>query len=68
MLEMGADTSSKAVILDQLLDSALLFLTGNTDTVYLSATLDLKQDGPTVVEIPPNLGKECEPRSLAGLL
>ena len=56
MLEMGADTSSKAVILDQLLDSAPLFLTGNTDTVYLSAILDLKQDGPTVVEIPPNCG------------
>lgn len=56
MIELGADTSNKVVILDKLLDSAPLFLTGNTDTVYASAILDLKKDGPTVVEIPPNCG------------
>ncbi len=55
-LELGADTSSKAILLDQLLDSAPLFLTGNTDTVYGSVFLDLAKDGPTVVEIPAGSG------------
>ncbi|HZD33274.1 MAG TPA: DUF1254 domain-containing protein [Candidatus Angelobacter sp.] len=53
---MGADASNKAVVMEQLLDAAPLFLTGNTDTVYVSVTLDLKKDGPTVVEIPPGCG------------
>ena len=35
---------------------APLFLTGNTDTVYALAFLDLAEDGPTVVEIPPGCG------------
>ena len=56
MVEMGADSSNKAVIMDKLLDSDPLFLTGNTDTVYVSVILDLKKDGPTVVEIPPKCG------------
>jgi hypothetical protein len=55
-LELGANAPNKAVILDQLLDSAPLFLTGNTDTVYCSAFLDLGKDGPTVVEIPAGSG------------
>lgn len=55
-LELGADTSNKAILLDQLLDSAPLFLTGNTDTVYGSVFLDLQKDGPTVVEIPAGSG------------
>mgnify|MGYP002064478033 CR=1 FL=1 len=29
------------------------YLTGNDVTVYAFASLDLKEDGPTVVEIPP---------------
>jgi len=32
-----------------------LFLTGNNATVYACASLDLKVDGPTVVEIPPGM-------------
>jgi hypothetical protein len=36
----------------QLLDSTSLFLTGNTDTVYYLACLDLTK-GPMVVEQPP---------------
>ena len=54
--EMGATKSNQAVIMDQLLDSNPLFLTGNTDTVYCSVILDLETDGPTVVEIPPGSG------------
>ena len=55
-IEMGVDASHKAIIFDKLLDSAPLMLTGNTDTVYCSVFLDLKKDGPTVVEIPRGAG------------
>jgi hypothetical protein len=65
MLELGADTSNKVVLMDKLMDSAPLFLTGNTDTVYCSVILDLKKDGPTVVEIPPtrDLAQSTTPSS-----
>jgi len=56
MAELGADTFNKAVIIEQLLDSAPLFLTGNTDTVYCSAFFDLEKHGPMVVEVPPKCG------------
>lgn len=52
-IDMSAHASNKAIIMDKLLDSSLLFLTGNTDTVYCMAILNLKQDGATIVEIPP---------------
>ncbi|MDX8441976.1 DUF1254 domain-containing protein [Mesorhizobium australafricanum] len=55
-LELGADASNKAIITEQLMDSAPLFLTGNTDTVYGMAMLDLQKDGPTVVEVPAGSG------------
>jgi hypothetical protein len=56
LTEIGATTSSTCVIFDRLMDSNSLFLTGNTDTVYALVLLDLKRDGPTVVEIPPGCG------------
>ncbi len=56
MQELGLDACNKVAIADDLLDSNPLFLTGNTDTVYASAMLDLERDGPTVVEIPPGCG------------
>jgi hypothetical protein len=34
------------------MDSKSLFLTGNTSTMYAVGFLDLKKDGPTVVELP----------------
>ncbi len=55
-VEMGVTSSNYIMIFDDLMDSAPLFLTGNTDTVYASGILDLKKDGPTVVEIPPGSG------------
>jgi hypothetical protein len=55
-VEMNVTKSNQAIILDKLMDSNPLFLTGNTDTVYCSAILDLDTDGPTVVEIPPGSG------------
>ena len=51
-MELGATQSHQVVLFDRLMDSAPLFLTGNTDTVYASAFLDLRK-GPAVVEIPP---------------
>lgn len=56
LVELGLDASHKVAIADRLLDSNPLFLTGNTDTVYAIALLDLHRDGPTVVEIPPGCG------------
>ena len=56
LAEVGLTASNKVVIYDDLMDSNALFLTGNTDTVYALAFLDLDRDGPTVVEIPPGCG------------
>jgi hypothetical protein len=56
MEDLGLKNSNQALIFDQLMDSKPLFLTGNTDTVYCSIILDLKKDGPTVIEIPTETG------------
>ncbi len=56
LAEVGAAAANQVVIYDELMDSNSLFLTGNTDTVYALAMLDLERDGPTVVEIPPGCG------------
>jgi len=55
-VELGIDEVHEAMIFDSLLDSAPLFLTGNTDTVYFSSFLDLERDGATVIEVPPKSG------------
>ncbi|MBJ7408796.1 MAG: DUF1254 domain-containing protein [Phenylobacterium sp.] len=55
-IERGASKSHQVLIMDQLLDSNPLFLTGNTDTVYCMIFLDLEADGPTVVEVPAGTG------------
>ena len=56
MEEIGVTACHQVGIADNLLDSTPLFLTGNTDTVYVSGILDLERDGPTVVEVPPGCG------------
>ncbi len=53
---MGVDDYNKAMIFDNLMDSSPLFLTGNTDTVYICAMLNLKKDGATVIEMPAGAG------------
>jgi hypothetical protein len=53
---LGAKDYNQVLIFDQLMDSNSLFLTGNTDTVYVSAFFDLKKHGPMVIEIPPGTG------------
>ena len=51
----GIDASNKIVIYDNLLDSKALWLTANTSTMYAMGWLDLKKDGPTVIELPPRM-------------
>ena len=51
----GVDASHKVIIFDSLMDSKSLFLTANTSTMYAVGFLDLKKDGPTVIEIPPDV-------------
>lgn len=56
MASSGLTSSNQLMIFDDLMDSNPLFLTGNTGTVYVSGILNLKEDGPTVVEIPEGCG------------
>jgi hypothetical protein len=51
--KLGAVNGS-VLIFENLLDSKSLFLTGNTDSVYFSTWLNLK-DGPLVLETPPKV-------------
>jgi len=53
--ELGARRSNQVIIGEDLMRSESLWLTPNTETVYASAFLDLKADGPTVIESPPNV-------------
>ena len=56
MKDQGCIAPNQCLMFKQLLDSNPLFLTGNTDTVYASIMLDLKTNGPIVVEVPPKCG------------
>jgi hypothetical protein len=53
--EFGATRSNQVVIWETLMDAKTLVLTANTETVYGLGFLDLKSDGPTVVEAPPKM-------------
>ena len=52
---IGAVAVNEVMIFDNLMDAKSLFLTGNSSTVYAIPDLDLKRDGPTVVEVPDGL-------------
>ena len=52
---LGQERSNQVVIFDELMSSESLFLTGNTSTLYALPVLDLRADGPTVVEVPPGM-------------
>ena len=56
MASMGVSDYNEVMVFDNLMDSAPLFLTGNTDTVYASSMIDLKKNGPTVIEMPAGAG------------
>jgi hypothetical protein len=51
----GARTPQQVVIWEQLMDAGTVLLTANTETVYALAHLNLKTNGPTVVEAPPHM-------------
>lgn len=51
----GADKPNKLVIWESLMDAQTVLLTANTETVYAISHLDLKSDGPTVIEAPPHM-------------
>ena len=51
--DAGPGVANQVVIWETLMDAATLLLTGNTETVYAMVSLDLKRDGPVVVEVPP---------------
>ncbi len=51
----GHGVPNQLVIWESLMDAQTLLLTGNTDTVYGMAALDLERDGPMVLELPPML-------------
>jgi hypothetical protein len=52
---LGANNLNKVMIMDELMDSKPLFLTGNTSTLYVTPNFDLKKYGPTVLEVPPGM-------------
>ena len=52
---IGQKASNQVVIFEELADANSLYLTTNTSTMYVFGKLDLKVDGPTVVEIPPGM-------------
>ena len=52
---IGADASNKFTITEQLLQPESLYLTGNTSTLYALGYMDLKKEGPLVIELPPGM-------------
>ncbi len=52
---LGVSQVGQVLVFDGLMDSASLFLTGNTSTLYALPFIDLGADGPTVVEVPPGM-------------
>ena len=48
----GAVECYQVLLTEELMDSQSLYLTGNTSTLYVVPNLDLKRDGPTVLEAP----------------
>ena len=53
--DFGHRSSSDICVTPEKMNPNPLFLTGNTDSNYAWMTLDLKAEGPTVMEIPPNV-------------
>jgi hypothetical protein len=53
--DYGVKSSSDIFVTANRLDSKALFLTGNTESLYAFILIDLKADGPTVIEVPPDV-------------
>jgi hypothetical protein len=54
LTDFGLDAANKFLIFEKM-DAQSLFLTPNTESVYGMQFLDLKRDGPTIVEVPAGL-------------
>ena len=52
MRAFGARTPQQIIIWENLMDAKTILLTANTETVYALGHLNLKDDGPTVIEAP----------------
>ncbi|WP_199880247.1 DUF1254 domain-containing protein [Flammeovirga pacifica] len=50
--EIGVDNYNKVLLFDKLMDSKPLFLTANTSTLYSIPSLNMKNTGPIVIEVP----------------
>lgn len=50
--DYGATNSSDVLVFANRMDSDPLWLTGNANSIYAMLTLDLKKDGPLVIEVP----------------
>ena len=55
MRAFGSKKPTQVVIWENLMDARTVLLTANAETVYAMSHLDLKTDGPTVVEAPPHM-------------
>ena len=53
--EAGVNQYNKVGITKSLLDSKSIFLTANTSTIYITPYLDVKKNGPMVMETPPGM-------------
>ena len=52
MRAFGARTPQQIIIWENLMDAKTILLTANTETVYALGHLNLKDDGPTVIDAP----------------
>jgi hypothetical protein len=52
---IGAVANHQVTITEQLMDSNPLFLTANTNTLYVVPSITTKEDGPVVMEVPPGM-------------
>jgi hypothetical protein len=55
MRAFGSTKPTQVVIWEDLMDARTVLLTANTETVYAIGHLDVKSEGPTVVEAPPHM-------------
>ncbi|MEP5088839.1 MAG: DUF1254 domain-containing protein, partial [Paracoccaceae bacterium] len=53
--DLGFKTASDIGVMADFMNTKQPYLTGNNSTIYAVASIDLKEDGPTVVEIPPGM-------------
>ena len=58
--DYGTRSCSDIAVTANRLGSEAMFLTGNTESIYAMLLVDLKADGPTVMEVPAGLMGPCD--------